>query len=125
MFEFIFENIYLRRLLALMIDMGIATLIGMSLEFILPDEYLYGGFLPFIVSIVFILLKDTFSIKGSIGKNIFKMRVLKNDGSELKLGFRVLRNFTLLLMPLEILIALLFKGKRLGDIIFHTEVVEG
>ena len=62
--------------------------------------------------------------KGSLGKRILKLKVIDSKSKKTaSLKQRFLRNITWLLNWIEI-IAFLIKGKRIGDIISNTEVVE-
>lgn len=75
-----------------------------------------------IFMLVAVLFKD--SIGGrSIGKRIFRLKVVDAGTNELpKLYKRIFRNIPFFL-PIDYLIVL-FGGRRIGDMIFHTDVAK-
>ena len=62
--------------------------------------------------------------KGSVGKRIFKLKIINSETKELaSVSQRLLRNIPLLLNWIEIIIYIVSK-KRIGDRIAKTDVVE-
>ena len=77
-----------------------------------------------VVSIILLLFKDVNGV--SLGKRIFRLKVV-NCSFEGKVNiFRsIIRNIPLFLIPgFEIIVSCLNKGRRTGDIIGKTIVVE-
>ena len=125
-----------KRIIAGIIDYIIACIIQAILMFIFfirpliehgDGGNIYNTLIRFYIvtfcSISFLIIKDVLG-KKSIGKRIMKLKIVtKNNGSEATFSKRLLRNLTLFLLPIEILILLINK-ERLGDSLTKTNVVE-
>ena len=83
------------------------------------------------ISFLYLLVKDIIGDR-SIGKKIFKLKIIDiKTGNIASLNQRLLRNifiyifsFLYLFFIIEFLMIVFNKGKRLGDIIAKTEVVD-
>lgn len=76
-----------------------------------------------LIAFIYLILRDL-PAKGSIGKRIFKLKVIDSETKELATAKqRLLRNIPLLLNWIEIIIFLV-SNNRLGDRIAKTDVVE-
>jgi uncharacterized RDD family membrane protein YckC len=74
-------------------------------------------------SVMYLVIRDIMG-KKSIGKRIFNLKIInKDDNTEANFAKRILRNVTMLLGPVEIVIFFILK-ERLGDKIAGTNVVE-
>ena len=115
------------RVIAMFIDMflvGIITApIGVLAAFLDVDFILK---FTVVSSFLLFFLKDLYSKKGSYGKlkmNLCLRVKLSASKSEQELKyFKVLRNVTLVLWPLEIFVALVNNGKRIGDLLGNSRV---
>ncbi|MCH2083210.1 MAG: hypothetical protein MK226_12530 [Saprospiraceae bacterium] len=115
------------RVIAIFIDMNLVGIITAPIA--LVAAFLDADFiLKFTVVSSFLLffLKDLYSKRGSYGK--LKMNLCLHVKSsagrseqELKY-FKVLRNVTLILWPLEVFVALVNNGKRIGDLLGNSRV---
>lgn len=77
------------------------------------------------IAMFFLFMKDAVG-QASLGKRIYHQFVEDTTKHSKLFYFRiVLRNITLIIFPLEIIIFFLSKGQRIGDILFKTKVVEG
>lgn len=77
--------------------------------------------------LAYVLLKDGLPGGTSVGKRLVRLRVVRGDGSKCDPVSSALRNITLLtpLLPIELIIAVADReGKRIGDRIAGTQVVE-
>lgn len=83
----------------------------------------YGVFCAIIWFVISVLFKDLIFKNASIGKKLFGLHVVDENGRQARYGNLVLRNITLLmLLPIECLLVFFNKGVRLGDIIAKTRV---
>lgn len=103
----------LRRCSAVIIDYWI--IIAVVLLFQLK-KYMY------ILVFTLFILKDLAFKNASIGKKICGLEVRMNDNTKPPIIILLIRNFTILIYPIEILMIIFF-GKRIGDYIFKTSVV--
>ncbi len=60
----------------------------------------------------------------SIGKRILKLQIITENGDAANLRNIIVRNIIALLQPIDALYMMNNRGKRLGDIICKTEVVD-
>jgi len=109
------RNLKINRGVAFFIDINIIALLGIIIDLsgILNKDYIS------IILFLLLLLKDL-STKNSIGKQLLKIKIHfeKENLIFIKL---ILRNITLLIWPIEILIVLLF-DQRIVDILFLSSV---
>lgn len=69
------------------------------------------------------LVKDLWFKEGSLGKKMLRMTLRGKDGSsEATTINRIMRNATLFLLPVEVIVFFANKGRRLGDLIGGTLV---
>lgn len=114
----------IKRLLAMLIDYIIAIIISMIISIIVSrgripfniDFYMYLGWILF-------TLKDIVFKNYSIGKKKFGLEIKTEKNDIPNLAIILLRNVSLILLPIEIVLIILF-NKRFGDIIFKTKIVE-
>lgn len=112
-------KIILHRILAFIIDMSIGAFIGVILDLLFRFCNIDSD-APFYLSLSYILIKDIFTLNGSFGKKLLKLQ-LSGVNIEITIFRKVLRNLTTFLWPLELIILLIFK-RRIGDMLFKTEV---
>jgi hypothetical protein len=75
-----------------------------------------------IFSIFLLLFRDIFK-GGSVGKKICGLKIVsENNMKSINLGMKILRNIGILIFPLDVIIFII-TGKRLGELITHTTVV--
>ncbi|NLB54617.1 MAG: RDD family protein [Lentisphaerae bacterium] len=75
------------------------------------------------IAFLYLILRDL-PLKCSIGKRILKLKVVDSTSKQnAQITQKLIRNLTWLLGPVEI-VYYLFTGKRIGDMIAKTEVVE-
>lgn len=112
--------ILLKRFFAFYIDLMITCVI--CSPFIMVTAFkLYLAFL-ILVPVLFVL-RDVSGC--SVGKRILNLKIVAiEDGKALSVGRLIVRNLTTLLWPMEALIAYLNKGRRLGDLIAKSRVIE-
>ena len=105
-----------KRLIAAAIDLFVATIpvTFLGLAFGLDKWFAMG------IGVILFFLKD---ISGkSLGKRVMNLLLLKDLSEQTpSLIQRIVRNFLLVIWPIEVLF-LFIKGKRMGDILFHTQV---
>ena len=129
-------SIFLRRIGSFIIDWILIFLIGIPLLFIGPSfktEYLlypsismfysYGFFLSLLWFFVAFLFKDCVFKNASIGKKLLGLKVEVVEKRKSLVFALVIRNATLILGWIELIILLANHGTRLGDIIAKTKVV--
>lgn len=76
-----------------------------------------------VMCFVLLLMKDLVFKNASVGKRIFKLKIIKVDGTELKAPDVIKRNISvILLLPLEMIVTLV-NNRRIGDIWAKTSVV--
>jgi len=129
-----------RRIIAYFIDgfiAGLLLLLFSAAGFVVEArvDSVFGKLLAlflFLLAVVFyagfILVKDGFFSGCGIGKKLMRLRVVRSDGSRCDFESSALRNVTFLIPPvnlLELVIAVVdAEGRRLGDKIAKTQVVE-
>lgn len=117
-----------KRIISITIDFFIVSFIGLGLFFMavelfnITNKELYN-ILEFIWMSLLFVIKDLPYREGSLGKKICKLEVLNLNNKRLSNSIKILRNFMILIWPVELILLVLF-NKRLGDIIFKTKVVE-
>jgi uncharacterized RDD family membrane protein YckC len=116
-----------KRALAFFIDIAIVATIMLPICFV----YIYFNLdvsigLAFgAISFLLSFCKDLFSRKGSIGKKYMGLK-LKFDSSisaELLIIYKIIRNIPLVIWPLEVFVAVMNRGTRIGDMIVGSEVI--
>lgn len=119
-------NLIIKRVLAFFID---AAIVGMLLS---PAAFLIsyfsleasGGKFFAMVGAMMFMFKDFYSSDGSVGKKYTGIRLSFDVslGKEETNYYRLIRNLSLFLWPLEGLVAVINNGKRLGDIVGKSKV---
>lgn len=72
---------------------------------------------------LFLLCKDFVFKNASIGKRIFKFKVIKTDGTKLTIADVIKRNIPIIvLLPIEVFL-LIIKNRRIGDVWAKTSIV--
>ena len=73
--------------------------------------------------LLFLVFRDLAFKNASIGKRIFKLKVIKTDGTDLMIGDIIKRNIPIvILVPVEVFL-IAVDNRRLGDIWAKTTVV--
>ncbi|MBR5236911.1 MAG: RDD family protein [Clostridia bacterium] len=115
-----------KRILAFLVDyfasMIILALVGLFSFLNITNRFwsqLYGILLFFCVFII--CFKDIFAGQ-SFGKRIMKLKVVSLENKQPNVLVLLIRNITLLVWPIEVLLVLLDKP-RIGDVIAKTKVV--
>lgn len=117
-----------KRILAILIDYAIVifvfVLFGAAELFIGSlNEMLALMYYILIIPCIFLLvIKDVVNGR-SIGKRLMKLKVVTTSDSKFYAWRLMLRNTTLIIWPIEIIL-LLQNKKRLGDIFAKTDVVD-
>lgn len=76
-----------------------------------------------IISFLLLLFKDFMFKNASIGKRIFKLKVVKTDGSNLMIVDVIKRNLPIIiLLPVEALL-LIINNRRIGDVWSKTVIM--
>ena len=117
----------IKRICAFIIDFIIVTVIYEIPFFILvmiPLLKGQKGAVEFIMPRVFLcVFKDSFKF-GSLGKKILKLKIVERGTNQpASLGKRILRNVTWILSWVEFIVYAA-AGKRIGDMLAKTDVVE-
>lgn len=113
----------MKRLIACYVDLAAVTLI--NIPFFLLHIMLESHLTLALLAVCFIsgfLLKDVLGINA--GKRLFKIKIYQR-GSDMEATKKqkILRNITLLIWPMEVIVLLASKDdKRLGDLLAHTMV---
>lgn len=116
-------NLTFKRVIAFIIDYFICYEISRY-----ANAYFYGtrpdfrAALMFFLTLMLMLILKDFAICGrSIGKRIMKLNIVSADGGKARIWQMLLRNVTLIISPVEIILVLM-GGRRLGDRLAKTEV---
>jgi len=114
-----------KRLKAFLIDtiileVGVVILIILMININKSFLYIYSLTAIIIYSLFF--CKDLINGQ-SIGKRVLKLQITTENGEAESLRNIIVRNMIALLQPIDILYMINNKGKRLGDIICKTKVV--
>lgn len=122
-------SINLRRILAGIIDFYIICFLTTTLVLIITLGKLNISAISVISFLLFffflLLLKDFLFKNASIGKKIFKIAIIKTDGSNLTLSDSLKRTLTLLLLlPIELFL-IIKNNKRIGDYCSNVVVKTG
>lgn len=125
----------LRRIVAFLIDYYILLMAGFIVAFIIKsigtifETNFMMNSLNFLINkiampiaILGLLVKDLVFKNYSIGKKLMNLEIRSLNNNSPSIFQLIARNLFYIVWPLEVLI-LIITGKRLGDIIFKTEVV--
>ena len=79
----------------------------------------------FLFTILFLISKDVYFENGSIGKKLLAIRLINSNNENNSVPFysKIGRNLFLILYPIEFIVLLLNKGRRIGDLLFKTRVL--
>lgn len=127
------ESIFRKRLLAVGIDIAILVLVFMIANIIpIYDDYImtardFGRSYYIVYGIILLIIEIGFLCKDviggqSIGKKIVHIKVVNADESKANLLQLIIRNITILIWPIEMIILLLGK-RKIGDVISKTMIV--
>lgn len=115
-----------KRLISLLVDGSVIIGIYIPLIFILFIVGLGNNviFRILLLSIIYslFLCKDILFQGQSIGKRILKLKVRDLNGRGISSFRLVLRNFFVIIWPVEIIMCLINPQRRLGDILIGTEI---
>ena len=108
-----------KRCMAFIVDLAIVSMpvVFVSVALELPNIVVISIGVPLMVC------RDV--LKKSPGRMLFNLQVVHaEDYQSLSIGKRILRNIFYVIWPIEFFVCLLGKGKRLGDRIVKSEVIE-
>lgn len=118
-----------KRILAAIIDFYVIIYIYFlslnlfnTISYFVLERFGSGIILLIFEFIILFILKDIVFKNASVGKKLTKIEILKYDGSKPNTFELLFRNIFLFITPIE-LILILFKNKRIGDMIFKTKVI--
>ena len=123
------DNLIFKRLIAFAIDLSSVALLGILLLYIVIGIRMISKIMLLVTIIEALLLtlvfcRDIFTGR-SLGRRICGLSVVDADSFHPVSEFRALvRNLFIVVWPIE-LVVLFLKKRRLGDIVTHTDVVEG
>lgn len=116
------------RLLAFLVDLFIIVFPGALI--IIINDLLFDNqqeLLSKIIAIssfIVLILKDVFFVNKSLAKVFFNLEIIDLKSlNKVGKGKLIIRNLTLIIWPLEVIL-LLTLGKRLGDMILGTTVIK-
>ena len=115
---------YINRFLAFCVDLFLVGILGAISGFlvdIFDVQNILGDWI-FYIQIILYLAKDGYSSNGSIGKKLFRLKLVFNS-KEYQFLKIVIRNISLVFWPLEGILVLIFK-RRIGDFIMGANVIE-
>lgn len=118
-----------KRLLASLIDYNIVLFIiqvpQMIILYLVGKDFFYMFDelmnLNIIFSFLLMLCKDLVFKNASVGKRIMGLEIINKNGNIPSSIVIILRNITIVIWPIEILLLIIFK-RRVGDFIFNTTV---
>lgn len=120
-------NDKIKRILAAIVDFYIICFL--SSAFICAFTLGKFSITPFSITIylilffVFLLIKDFVFESTSIGKRIFKLKVVKTDGTKLMIVDIIKRNIPIIILfPVEVFL-LIINNRRIGDIWAKTSII--
>ena len=109
----------IKRLISIFIDYMISLYIMTPNLFLNIVNIKWEG----IIILVSFSMKDLIFKNQSIGKKIMKLEIVNKENEKPNKLILICRNLTVFIWPLEIILLLIF-NKRIGDILFNTQVVE-
>jgi len=115
-----------KRFKAFLIDIAILGALGVFILVILMANTNMNFFciIGLVTAIIYSLFFCKDVINGqSIGKRIFKLQVVTENGKAASLRNIIIRNVIASLQPIDVLYMINNRGKRLGDIICKTKVI--
>ena len=115
-----------KRFKAFLIDIAILGALGVFILIILManTNVNFLCIIGLVTAIIYSLFFCKDVINGqSIGKRIFKLQVVTEKGKAASLRNIIIRNMIALIQPIDALYMVNNRGKRLGDIICKTKVV--
>ena len=116
-------NMNFKRIFSIVIDFYITMFIGLSIFFIVTKTFnIQSNLLCDVLMIILFSLKDLIFKEGSIGKIVCKLKLSTNDNKEVSNIFKILRNLTVIIWPIELLLLIIF-NKRIGDMLYKTKVL--
>lgn len=130
-------KLLIRRFLAFAIDWNIMFGVAMALMlfgpgshpefFVHPSIKMFpsvGFLLGLLWFVIYCLFKDCLFGRRSLGKLICGLKIQNSEtGDKASFGSLILRNITYVIVQIEWIVVLVYKGKRLGDFMAKTQVV--
>ena len=131
-------NILFRRMLAIYIDSIISSFLGLMISIIIlvsTDLSISPlGFIPvdiFFLTTLFSIISYhsilEWKLGYTLGKKIFKLRVVQTNNTKISLSQSLLRNILRIIDHMfigYILVAITKESKRLGDIVSKTKIIQ-
>jgi uncharacterized RDD family membrane protein YckC len=115
-----------KRFRAFLIDIAILGALGIFILVVLMiitnKNFLYISSIAAAIIYSLFFCKDVIDGQ-SIGKRIFKLQIITEDGKAASLRNIIVRNVIVLLQPIDALYMINNRGRRLGDIICKTKVI--
>lgn len=112
------------RFISFFIDLIIYGMLGGVLGFLTENINiltLIADYIFYIIAVLF-LFRDSFTLKGSIGKKLMGLNIIDNSVSKDYFFLRkILRNVTNIVWPIEVLAILIVK-KRISDLVLYLDV---
>ena len=114
-------NLLLRRILAAWLDHSITVILVLSAQCVFFGIYpsVNSLLISFSIGCSYLIFRDIFG--KSIGKVVFRLKITY-DSKMPHIFCRILRNITILIIPLEVLF-MITGNKRIGDMLAKTDVV--
>ena len=115
-----------KRFKAFLIDITILGALGLLMLVILManTDMSFLCIIGLVTAIIYSLFFCKDVINGqSIGKRIFRLQVVTEKGRAVSLRNIIIRNMVALLQPIDALYMINNEGKRLGDIVCKTKVI--
>jgi len=119
-------GIITKRFLAFIIDLMFIGFIGGIFGLFIDkvEELRFISDFIFYILVALFLIRDLFFKNGSMGKKILKLKIVSDiDGFNTNKVNKILRNTTMIIWPIELII-LLISTKRLSDYILKINVIE-
>ncbi len=115
------KNVFIKRILAIMIDIYMITLLLMGIGFVNDIFHInIDNLFIFIFGFGLFILKDFYSVNGSLGKKIMKTRLMFDNDKNIIIK-KIIRNSLIIVWPIEMLVLLIYK-KRIGDYITTSKI---
>ncbi|WP_281988964.1 RDD family protein [Aquimarina aggregata] len=119
-------GIITKRFLAFIIDLMLLGFIGGIFGLFIDkvEKFRFISDFIFYILMALFLIRDLFFRNGSIGKKILNLKIVSDiNGFNTNKVNKILRNITMIIWPIELII-LLISNKRLSDYILKINVIE-
>lgn len=112
-----------RRIITAIIEFYIISIIGFISWKVFSGLFEKPVFIT-LITLFFFVLKDSF-VDGSIVKAFFGIKIVRSKTKTTSsISQRLVRNFSILIWPLELFMILIKPNKRLGDLLVGTEIIK-